>query len=205
VEYKAFSNAAGLPLQRERMRVLYASSAPAQVAVPKASPASSRNYIDVTAQWKETATPGSHTVQDLHEYTAKGVTYQVDGHNVVLDYSPHEKETAELLEREFGGEIYMVPRVNEPQGVSTPNYLFRGARFDLKSLKSGGKNVFYNVVAKKSAQAENFIFDLTDCPLDDKEINRQTELLFSSTHTKFIDTIVLLKNGEIIKVLKRNK
>lgn len=205
-EYKAFSNAAGLPLQRERMQVLYASSAPAQVAVPKVSPASSRNYIDVTTQWRETATPGSHTVQDLLEYTAKGVTYQVDGHNVVLDYSQHEKEIAELLEREFGGEIYMVPRINEPQGVSTPDYLFRGARFDLKSLKSGGKNVFYNVVAKKSAQAENFIFDITDCPLDDdKEINRQTELLFSSTHTKFIDTIVLLKNGEIIKVLKRNK
>ena len=99
----------------------------------------------------------------------------------------------------------MLQRVNDPQGVSTPDYLFRGSRFDLKSLKSGGKNVFYNVVAKKSAQADNFIFDLTDCPLNDKEITRQTELLFSSTHTKFIDTIVLLRNGEIIKILKRNK
>lgn len=204
-EYKAFSEAAGLPLQRERMRVLYKSSTPAQAVVPKVFPTTSQNYADVTAQWKETATPGSHTVQDLHEYTVKGVTYKVDGHNVVLDYSPHEKEIAELLEREFGGEIYMVPRVNDPQGVSTPDYLFRGSRFDLKSLKSGGKNVFYNVVAKKSAQADNFIFDLTDCPLNDKEITRQTELLFSSTHTKFIDTIVLLRNGEIIKILKRNK
>lgn len=204
-EYKAFSEAAGLPMQRERMRVLYESSTPAQAAVPKVFPTTSQNYADVTAQWKETATPGSHTVQDLHEYTVKGVTYRVDGHNVVLDYSPHEKEIAELLEREFGGEIYMVPRVNDPQGVSTPDYLFRGSRFDLKSLKSGGKNVFYNVVAKKSAQADNFIFDLTDCPLNDKEITRQTELLFSSIHTKFIDTIVLLRNGEIIKILKRNK
>jgi DNA-binding transcriptional MerR regulator len=204
-EYKSFSEAAGLPLQRERMRVLYKSSTPPLALVPKVFPTTSQNYADVTAQWKETATPGSHTVQDLHEYTVKGVTYKVDGHNVVLDYSPHEKEIAELLEREFGGGIYMVPRGNDPQGVSTPDYLFRGSRFDLKSLKSGGKNVFYNVVAKKSAQADNFIFDLTDCPLNDKEITRQTELLFSSTHTKFIDTIVLLRNGEIIKILKRNK
>lgn len=211
-EYKRFSDAAGLRTQQERMELAgfgpkqataAAKAAEKVVDKPPAEPV--RKYVDITGKWYPDAKPNSHTVQDLQSYTVDGITYDVDGHNVVLDYSAHEKEIAELLEKEVGGEIYMVPRVNNPQGVSTPDYLFHGARFDLKSLKSDGKNVFYNTVAKKSAQAENFIFDLTDCPLNDDELNRQTALLFSSTHTKFIDTVVLVKNGKILRVLKRNK
>ena len=97
----------------DRMRIIdkgnYAKPPTAHVppTVQKNLPLSGQKekYTDVTAQWRETATPNSHQLQDLQEYTTGGVTYKVDGHNVVLDYSPHEKEIAELLEREFGGEL----------------------------------------------------------------------------------------------------
>ncbi|MDE7478417.1 MAG: hypothetical protein K2M91_10785, partial [Lachnospiraceae bacterium] len=36
-----------------------------------------------------------------------------------------------------------------PQGIQTPDYLIDGERFDLKSFKSGGKNLIYNMVSKK--------------------------------------------------------
>lgn len=141
-KYKQFSKAAGMPEQRERMKVLYtdaqsenaASTAKAAklakpeprvktARVPSAKSESTtsakpaKSYADVTEQWQENATPNSHAVQDMQEHTANGVTYKVDGHNVVLDYKQHEKEIAELLEKKFGGELYMVPRVNNPQGV----------------------------------------------------------------------------------------
>jgi hypothetical protein len=78
-------------------------------------------FVDITGKWYSDAVPNSHPVLDLHTYTVNGVSYEVDGHNVVLDYSAYEKEIAELLEREVGGELFMVPRVNNPQGVSTPD------------------------------------------------------------------------------------
>lgn len=160
---------------------------------------------DVTEEYFASATPNSHVVVELRSYTANGHTYTVDGHNVVLDYSPREREAAELLERELGGEIYMVPRVNEPPGVSTPDYLFRGMRLDLKSPKGGGKNTLYDAIAKRRAQAENFIFDLTQCPLSDGEVARQIDLIYRSTHTRFADVIILAKNGAIERIFRREK
>lgn len=160
---------------------------------------------DVTKRYLDTATPDSHMVQDLHTYVVNGISYQVDGHNVVLDYSAHEKEIAQLLERLLGGELFMVPRINDPPGVSTPDYLFRGKKFDLKSSSGSGKNTLYDTIAKKSAQAENFIFDMTHSPLSEPEIIRQITLIYTSTHTRFVDVIVIVKNNDIIRIFQRSK
>lgn len=161
-------------------------------------------YADVTDEWRRTATPNSHEVEDAQEITVKGVSYKVDGHNVVLDYSRHEKEIAELLEKEFGGEIKMLPRVNNPQGVSTPDYMFRGEGYDLKTIgKTTGKNPLVNRIKKAKAQTKNFVFDITDADISDSKINEQIEKAFRDKETKFVDKILIIRNGKVIKVFKR--
>lgn len=97
----------------------------------------------------------------------------------------------------------MVPRVNYPQGIQTPDYLIDNERFDLKTFKSSGKNVFYNMIAKKKKQSPNFIFDVTDCPLSEEEMERQIKNLYSSQHTRFIEKIVIMKNGKVIRAYRR--
>ena len=208
-EYTEFSKAAGLREQRERMQVTYGDDSVTKKAEPvaklTAEPAeTARRYSDVTAQWMETATPNSHTVQELQAYTANGVTYEVDGHNVVLDYSPHEKEIAELLERELGGEIYMVPRVNNPQGVSTPDYLFRGKYYDLKTIgKKAGKDTIFQRVQKAKRQSHNFIIDVSAADFAKKIIDQQIWKIFWSDNTAFVDNLIIIKDAEIIQVVKR--
>lgn len=213
-KYREFSKAAGLPEQRERTKVTYISEkTEAKVQRVKAQRAAEAakvdsqttpQYVDVTAQWRENATPNSHTVQDAREYIKDGVTYRVDGHNVVLDYSPHEKEIAELLEREFGGELYMVPRVNNPKNVSTPDYLFRGVGYDLKTIgKTTGKNPLFNRVKNAKGQARNFVLDITDAELQISFINEQIDKVFWSNNTKFVDTVILIKSGKTLKIIKR--
>ena len=152
-------------------------------------------YTDVTEKWRAEATPNSHTVQDLQEYTANGVTYKVDGHNVVLDHTEHEKEIAGLLEKEFGGEIGLVPRVNNPQGVSTPDYIFRGEAYDLKTLgeKAGGNTIF-NRVKKAAKQGQRFILDVTKTTLDEKTIDAQIEKIFARKDTEWVDEIIEIRN-----------
>lgn len=223
-KYKDFSKAAKLPEQRARMEVRYAdavpqkasqtSATPRPAAAPKPAPTQpastqppatpSEPYDDVTEKWREDATPNSHEVQDLQEYTVGGVTYKVDGHNVVLDYSPHEKEVAELLEKEFGGELYMVPRVNNPQGVPTPDYLFRGERFDLKTLsEKAGPDTIFQRIKKATKQARRFVVDVSAAQLDEEIISQQIKKLFQAKDTKFLDTLIIVRDGRVVSVLKR--
>lgn len=164
-----------------------------------------KGFDDVTAAWLEKATPNSHQVKDKFEYQVDGITYKVDGDRVVLDYSEKEKRVAELLENTLGGEIYMIPRVLSPQGISTPDYVFRGERFDLKELTGTSKNLVYNAISKKKRQAENFILDISNCLFDEAEIKKQLEGIYQSNHTIFVDKIIIIKNNAIVSIFCRKK
>lgn len=161
-------------------------------------------FEDVTAQYFATAAPNSHAVQDLLTYVVYDTAYMVDGDHVVLDYTPHEKEVAELLERELGGEFFMVPRVNTPEGVSTPDYLFRGQAYDLKTLgPKAGKNAIYNRVKKARRQAKNFVVDITRALLDEAFIGEQLQKIYTMNETAFVDEVIVIEGGNIIKIVKR--
>lgn len=90
-----------------------------------------------------------------------------------------------------------------PQGIQTPDYLVDGERFDLKSPTGRSKDLLYNVVSKKMNQASSFIFDVTDCPLSKDAVIKQAEALYFSRRTRFVDKIVIMNNGEILKVYCR--
>lgn len=197
---KLYKNADSPPVEKP-----FAEPTPAPAAPESTAPAEPpKRYQDITENWYPDAVPNSHPVQDLQSITVDGVTYQVDGHNVELSYSPHEKEIAELIEREVGGELYMVPRVNNPQGVSTPDYLFHGKGYDLKTIgKTTGKNPIVNRVKNAKKQASNFIFDITNSTLSDQALAEQIEKIFHDRETQFVDEIVILRDGKIEKVLKR--
>lgn len=162
-------------------------------------------FSDQTEKWYEGSKPNSHKIKDLYEYTVNDVSYKVDGKNVLLDYKPKEKMVAECLEREFGGELAMVPRILDPQGISTPDYIFRGESFDLKELHGSSKNLIYNAISKKKRQSLNFVLDCSDCPLPDDEIRRQIEYVYWSRHTSFVDKIIVIKDNQVKSVFERNK
>lgn len=157
---------------------------------------------DITQEWTRTkGTKG--TVTERKEYTVNGTTYKVDGKHVILRPTEQEREVAAILCGKYGKHIEFVPQVMVPQGTQTPDYLIDGELFDLKSPTGRSKNLLYNVVAKKRKQASSFIFDVTDCSLSEDEIIRQAEALYFSRHTRFVDKIVIMKSGEILKVYRR--
>ena len=159
---------------------------------------------DITSIWCE-KNKNIGSISDLPEYVYEKNIYKVDGKNVILDYSIHEKKVAENIAKKYGKKIQMVPRVTYPRGVSTPDFRIDNISWDLKTISTAGKNVFYNAVKKKKRQAGCFIFDITECPLENEEIEQQINNLFRSTHLTFIDQIALYKNDEIVEVYKRNK
>nr|DAE05904.1 MAG TPA: minor capsid protein [Siphoviridae sp. ctwDU14] len=215
-EYHRFSDGVGLRTEGERLEV--SGFGPKQMKqLPLEKPASStaltpgaikppksERFVDITGNWYPDAKPNSHPVLEQQEYTFNGVTYKVDGHNVVLDHDAHEKEIAELLEREVGGEIYLVPRVNNPQGVPTPDYLFHGRGYDLKTLsEKAGPNTMFQRVKKAKRQSRNFIIDVSNTKLDRETIAQQISKIFWSENTRFVDEIVIINDGRIVQVAKR--
>ena len=110
---------------------------------------------------------------------------------------------AEILSTKYGKTVELVPQVVYPPGIQTPDYLIDGERFDLKSPTGSGKNLLYGLIAKKKEQSHNFIVDITNCPLSIAELERQAEQLYGSWRVRFLEKLIFIKNGEIIKALSR--
>ena len=159
-------------------------------------------YMDITKDWIQTE-GSSGIVREQYSYTVDGVLYKVDGRHVHFSPSEHERVVANILSQKYGKQVYLLPQVAFPQGIQVPDYLINGDRFDLKSPTGKGKNLLSSMVSKKKKQAPNFIFDVTNCPLSEEEIERQVYGLFISNHTKFIETVVILKDDQILKVYKK--
>ena len=102
------------------------------------------NYIDVTKEWISNANPNSHEIKELDYWIINNKKRKVDGKNILLDYSKSELECAKWLESTFGGEIFMCPRVNIPEGIKTPDFIWNGECWDLKEIKTGSTNVIDN-------------------------------------------------------------
>ena len=158
---------------------------------------------NITSSWITSLTNG--VVSDLLEYEANNQKFKVDGKKVILDYSAHERNIAENIAKMYGKTIHMVPRVEYPQGISTPDFIIDNESWDLKTISTVGKNVFYNAVKKKKRQANNFIFDITGCQLSIEEIHEQIYDMFRSTHLTFINQIALYKDNQVVGVYKRKK
>lgn len=160
-------------------------------------------YIDITEEWINNANSNSHEVKDINYYIHNNITYKVDGKNVVLDYSKNEKDIAEWIEKTFGGEIYMVPRINKPDNISTPDYIWNQEKWDLKGINGSGKRVIEDAIKRKKQQSNNFIFDVTNSDIDEKDLIRQIKKIYISKSTEFVDKIIVKKGNTIICIYKR--
>lgn len=148
---------------------------------------------DVTSQWVD----GKDHAPSLNisdKVTKDGNTYIVDGHNVVSDHSNYEHKVAHWLSTKTGLKVDILPRVNNPERINTPDYLLNDIPFDLKEVTGSGKNVIDGNLRKTKKQAPNIIFDITKSPLYREEIMRQIEQVYKIGRRELQITIV--KDGD---------
>lgn len=142
-------------------------------------------------------------VKDLGYWDDGENRYEVDGHHVVLDYSPHEREIGELLATELNKTVYMVPRVLNPKEISTPDYLIDGERWDLKDIYGNKNKTMYNALKGTRKQADHFIFDITNTSLTYADSVSQINDIFKSRHRDYVKEIILIENNQILDDLKK--
>lgn len=206
---KAKRNAANNSIKRDYSREQIADMKTAmpiiekednQVIVIKDEP----KYLDKTKEWLKKATPNSHEIIDLDNYiTDDGKKYKVDGKNVVLDYSQEERIVAEWLKNTFGGEIKMVPRVNNPDNIKTPDFIWNNEKWDLKTINGSGKRVIEDAIKKKRKQADNFIFDITPSKIEKDNLYDQLHKIYNSKTTDWVNKIVVKQNDDVIVIYEK--
>ena len=123
----------------------------------------------------------------------------------MLDYSTKEKEVAEWLEKTFGGKIYLLPRINKPEGIKTADFLFRNEKWDLKEIHGRGKRIIEDTVKNKKQQAHNFIFDISKTDIKKEDLFKQFEKLYTSKSTNWINKIIIKEKEKLIFVFERKK
>ncbi|MBR1866823.1 MAG: hypothetical protein IJ801_10025 [Lachnospiraceae bacterium] len=168
----------------------------------EANPSDTINHMDITKEWTKKNKAGS--VVEKLSYIVDNVTYVVDGKHVILQPSEQERRIAVALSEQYGKLVELVPQIMYPLGKQTPDYLIDGERYDLKAPTGKGKYLLQGLIAKKQLQSHNFVIDITECPLDMSELERQVNDLFRSPRTSFLNTIVFIKDGKVIKVLQRH-
>lgn len=163
-------------------------------------------FLDVTKEWKENSTPNSNEIKLNDKVFVDNKTnkkYSVDNKHVIFKPSKNEMNVAEWLKNNFGGEIEINPRISEPANVKVPDYYFRNKRFDLKEINGNGKNTIDTAIKSKKEQADNFILDIKKSKLEDAEIIRQVEKVYNSKNREWVNTIIIKRNNDLIKVYKR--
>lgn len=162
-------------------------------------------YFDNIENWKKVDKSNAKEVQDLLEYEVNKAVYKVDGRHVILDYNKQEKDIAMILARDYGKKVSMIPKVNYPKGVKTPDYLIDNIPYDLKSPTGKGKSALFDMIKNSKGQSERFIVDLSKSDISIEKAKEQIELLFSSKRTAFVNEVILMKDAKLIKVYKRKK
>lgn len=192
-KYTAFCKETGLEKDYSRTRIAKVS----KVARQKL------NYVDVTDDFR---TIKKHNVKEQQYYQDEnGNRYDIDNKNVKIKANQKEREVAKVLGEIYGGQVNLVPVVLNPQGVKTPDYMINGIKFDLKEPTGSSKATIYDLFKNKKKQANNFIVDIHKSGLDRDESIRQAEKIFDSKHREWIETIILMDNNKVFKILKRKK
>lgn len=129
--------------------------------------------------------------------------YVVDNKHVLLEPTQREKEVANMLGELYGGKINIVPRINEPEGIKTPDYIVKNKKYDLKQIKGNGKYVIEGNLRGKQKQADNFIIDITNSSLNKEDSTKQIQSIYKSKRYEWVDRIILIKDDKFIKIYKR--
>ena len=211
-EYKTFSRAAGLPEQRERMRVAYpddaginrkflekrSESGIIEANMPKEIPDVRKPFAyrkvsipkDVTEEYLMSSTPGigNITYED---------GYKVKGHQT-------EIATAEWLKKTFGGDIKLL-KESDVKGQTMPDFLWNQKFWELKgtSTINGADKLLQHAIKQIQENPGGVILNILD-DIDMPALEKQLASRIHRSKITGLDLMILTKDT-LLKILRYKK
>ena len=162
----------------------------------------SDRFKDITKYWVSSR-KSRGKVTRAKSVTIDGKKYYVDGRNVINEPKINELRVAYLINYLANKSIKLLPRVNNPECVKTPDYSISHSYYDLKTIYGNGKNTIRSAIKKSRGQAQNYVIDISYSKMPLKIALRQIEKLYTDKDTFFVETIVVVKGEKIIRVYKK--
>ncbi len=166
-------------------------------------PTKENQFIDITEDILNKADKKYKLKEQNYYIDNEGKKYIVDGKHVILKPTEKEKDVGNMLGSLYGGNVKIIPRINEPKGIKTPDYIIKNKKYDLKQITGNGKYVIQGNLKGKQNQADNFVIDITKSKLETNEAIKQIQSIYNSKHYLWIDRIILIKEKEFLKIYKR--
>lgn len=158
-------------------------------------------YIDITNQYNHKKK--YQVIKQKYFIDDNGNKYNVDGKYVVLKPIQKEIEVAKLLGKCIGGKVNIIPKINQPFGIKTPDYIINNEKFDRKGINGSSKTGIYNRIHNKQMQANNFVIDITNAKLTTDEYIKQAQDIYENKRTYWVNILIIIKNNQIIRCFKR--
>lgn len=196
----------GLSKETLRAEAIVNSSKVASSVLPKAIESISSTpqkavFNDITSQWTRKSKKGK--VIERKKYTIGNITYKVDGKNVVMDHSEHEKQVAQMLATKYGKRVELLPRIVIPEKTPVADYLIDGVKYDLKSIRGSGKDAIRDAIKRKEKQAHNFVLHVGRTELKSSEIEAQVQNVYRAKNTRFVRNLVVIDDNKVLRVYER--
>lgn len=160
-------------------------------------------YIDITKEILSRGKQDFIVKEQKYFIDEEGNKYNVDNKYVILAPTQREKEVANMLGEIYGGKVQIIPRINEPKNIKTPDYMIRNKKYDLKQINGNGKYVIQGNLKGKQKQADNFVIDITNSKLNNEDAIKQIQNIYNSKHYLWIDRIILIKNKKFLIIYRR--
>lgn len=203
-KYKDFCKETGLEKDYQRLQVAKVSTKPAKSSTISRNVGQKEDKMkhqDITHQY---TTKKKYQLQKQEYFIADdGTKYNVDGKHIILEPTEREIQVANLMGKVLGGKVKIIPRINYPKKIKTPDYIINKEKYDLKSLTENNKNTIYNTIHKQKKQAENFIVDISKNGMSLTEAEKQIESIYNSRHTEWVKKIILIKDDKLLKIYQR--
>ena len=146
-------------------------------------------YRDVTKEYQRTRTPGLGKI----EYDEG---YQKETHK-------DEMEMAEWIHDHLGGDIRLLQEKNM-QNVKTPDYMWNGKLWDLKTTttEKAANSAVRSGIKQIIGNPGGIIIDYRDYEVDIKNVVETIENRYRVSGSNIHSDIVIIKQGKIVKALR---
>lgn len=213
-KYRAFSEKAGLPEQRERMKVSYVDDASrkhaagflekrAKSGIMEAEPPKEIPDVQKFSAYRKTSTPIDVTNQYLTSSTpGKGtITYEA-GYKIKGHQS--EIEMAKWLQRTFGGNVKLL-KESDIKGQTSPDFLWNNKFWELKGTTTinGADKLLQHAIKQIQDNPGGVILNILD-DMDIPALERQLASRIHRSKATGLD-LMMLERGQIIKILRYKK
>ncbi len=161
-------------------------------------------YTDVTKEWIEESKEGYFIVCD--GVIIDGNKYLVDDNGVYIHEKlrPDDINIAENLFLKYGKQVILLPEISGGyKNIKMADLIVNGKLTEIKTINASGPNTVKNAIKRAKGQANNLILNVGTTLLTINEIITTIQKQFNNTQCKHMETCIIMKCGDVVKVYKR--